>query len=88
VILNIRVVPNAKRTEFAGYRESELLLRVNAPAIEGKANKAAIEFIARWLGVSRSSVSLVSGEKSRHKKFQIVGLNREDLETKLSEFQP
>ena len=83
--LKIRVIPNARKTEFAGHRDGELLLRLNAPPIDGKANKAAIEFISRYLGVSRSSVQLIGGERSRHKIFEIVGLGASDLERKLAE---
>jgi len=87
VKLKVRVIPNAKKTEFTGFRENELVLRLNAPAVEGKANKAATEYLARYFGVSRSAVSMVSGEKSRHKIFQIVGFESSDLERKLSEFR-
>ena len=82
--LRIRVIPNAKKTEFAGYREGELILRINAPPVDGKANKAAVEFVSRYLGVSRSAVLVVGGERSRHKIFQIVGLKSADLERKLA----
>jgi uncharacterized protein len=82
--LKVRVIPNAKKTEFTGYREDELVLRLSAPAIEGKANKAATKFVSEYFGVPRSAVALVSGEKSRHKIFQIVGLERSDLERKLT----
>ena len=76
----------ANRTfqRVAGYREDELLLRLNAPALEGKANQAAVDFFAKALGVSRSAVTLVSGEKSRHKIFQIVGLDASVIEGKLA----
>ena len=83
--LKVRVIPKAKQSGWNGYRESELVLRLNAPAVEGKANQAAIEFVSRFFGVSRSAVLIVSGEKSRHKIFQIVGLESSDLERKLSE---
>ena len=83
--LKIRVIPNAKRDEFAGYREGELVLRLNAAAVEGKANRAAVEFVSRFFGVPRSDVLLVRGERSRHKIFQIVGLESSDLERKLAE---
>lgn len=83
--IRVRVIPNAKKSEFAGYREGELVLRLNAPAVEGKANRAAVEFMSRYFGVSRSAVSIVSGEKGRHKIFQIVGLEPSDLERKLAE---
>jgi uncharacterized protein (TIGR00251 family) len=84
VQLRIRAIPNARKTEFGGYREGEIVLRLNAVAQDGKANKAAIEFIARYFNVPRASVLLVSGEKSRHKIFQIVGLESGDLERKLA----
>jgi len=83
--LKIRVIPNAKKDEFTGYRDGELVLRLNAPAVEGKANRAALEFVARFLGVPRSAVFLMRGERSRHKIFQIVGLESSDLERKLAQ---
>ena len=73
--LAVRVIPNSRRTEFSGRREGELVLRLNAPAVEGKANKAAIEFLAEHLGISRSRVTIVSGEMSRHKVFDIAGVD-------------
>ncbi len=82
--LKVRVIPNAKKTAFAGYREDEIVLRLNAPALEGKANKAAVEFVSKVLEVPRSAVSVVSGEKSRHKIFEIIGLDLEQVERKLA----
>jgi len=79
VKLRVRVIPNAKRAEFAGCREGEWILRLNAPPVDGKANKCAVEFIAKTLGISRSGVSLVSGEKGRHKIFEIVGFQPSDV---------
>ena len=83
--LLVRVIPNAKKNEFSGYRAGELVLRLNAPAIEGKANKVAVQFVSEFFGVPKSSVLLVRGERSRHKIFQIVGLESSDLERKLAE---
>lgn len=84
MMLPVRVIPNARRSEFSGRREGELVLRLSAPATEGKANKVAVEFIAERLGVGRSRVKLVAGEKSRHKIFEIVGLNPSDVEGRLA----
>lgn len=77
--LHIRVIPNARRTEFAGRRGDELVLRLSAPAIDGKANKAAIEFLAGHFGLPRSRITLVAGEKSRHKVFELAGLESNDV---------
>ena len=82
--MKVRVIPNARKSEFAGCRDGEWVLRLNAPPVDGKANKAAVEFIANSLGIPRSGVSLVSGEKGRHKIFEIVGLQAGDVESELS----
>ena len=82
--LSVRVIPNARHTEFSGRRDGEIVLRLTAPANEGKANKAAVEFLAKRLGIPRSSVTLVSGEKSRHKIFEISGLDPSDVEGRLA----
>jgi len=82
--LKIRVIPNARKTEFSGSRGDEIVLRLNAPAIEGRANEAAVEFLSRFFGVSRSAVVIIRGERSRHKIVEIVGLKNGDLERKLA----
>jgi len=79
VKLAVRVIPNARRTEFSGQREGKLVLRLNAPPVAGKANKAAVEFIAKHLGIARSRVTIVSGEMSRHKVFDIAGVDTIDI---------
>lgn len=76
--LAVRVIPNARRSEFSGRRDGEIVLRLNAPAVEGKANKAAVEFIAKHFGIPRSRVILVSGEKTRHKVFELEGVDQID----------
>lgn len=77
--LAVRVIPNARRSEFSGRRDGEIVLRLNAPAVEGKANKAAVEFIAKHFGIPRSRVILVSGEKTRHKVFELEGVDQIDI---------
>ena len=71
--LAVRVIPNAQRTQVTGMRGDEIVLRVSAPAIDGKANAAALRYLAERLRVPASVVRLISGEKSRHKKFEILG---------------
>ena len=82
--LKVRVMPNAKKSEFSGCRGGEWVLRLNAPPVDGKANKAALEFIANSLGIARSGVCLISGEKGRHKIFEIVGFQPSDVARKLA----
>jgi uncharacterized protein (TIGR00251 family) len=69
--LAIRVQPGAKKSAIAGIygegSESRLKIALQAPAIEGRANEALVEFLARTFGVLKSSVRIVSGESSRSK---------------------
>ncbi len=73
LILSVHAQPGAKRTEVAGLHGDALRIRVAAPALEDRANAALIEFIAERLGVPRRNVTLVSGTKSREKRFEIRG---------------
>ncbi len=83
MILDFRVIPNASRTAITGLRNEEIVLRVNAPAREGKANRAMIVYLSSAFGVSRSAVRLLSGEKGRHKTIEIVGLDSGEIRAKL-----
>lgn len=70
----IRVIPNAPRTVVEGIREGEVVIRINAPARDGRANRALLRYLARRLKVAPGGVRLLGGEKSRHKKIEILGL--------------
>ncbi len=83
MILDFRVIPNASKTAITGMRNDEIVLRVTAPAREGKANRAMVVYLSRAFGVSRSAVRLLSGEKGRHKKIEIVGLDSGEIRAKL-----
>lgn len=71
VVLNIYVQPRASKNEVIGVQGEELKVRLTSPPVDGAANKLCQEFFARILGVSKSNVSLVSGERSRHKRLLI-----------------
>jgi uncharacterized protein (TIGR00251 family) len=81
--LCVHVQPRASRSEVVGWREGALAIRLTAPPVEGAANKACREFLAEALGVRRADVTLVSGDKSREKRFRIEGLTAEELRTRI-----
>jgi len=74
VILELHVQPGAKRSEFAGMHGERVKIRLAAPALEGKANAALIEFLAGHYGVPRRNVRIAAGLKSRRKRVVIDGL--------------
>lgn len=71
MILDLHVQPGASRTEFAGKHGERIKVRLAAPAHEGKANDALIEFLAGYYGVPRRNVRITSGFKSRQKRVVI-----------------
>ena len=83
--LAVRVQPGSSADEVRAFRDGVLALRVSAPAIEGRANKAACWLLAKRLGVPPSSVSVVRGERSRDKLIAIDGLDQEELERLLAD---
>jgi len=81
--LRVRVTARASRDELAGLRDGVLHVRVSAPPVDGKANQAVCKLIARALGVGRTSVTVVKGERSRDKVVRIDGVEPEAAFDKL-----
>jgi len=75
LILELHVQPGASRSEFAGWHGERVRIRLAAPAVEGKANAALVEFLASYFGVPRRSVRIASGLKSRRKRVVIEGVS-------------
>src|SRR5438270_13668373 len=71
VLLDISVVPGAKRTQFIGLHDGALRVRLAAPPVDGKANDALIAWLADELGVTRRCVELLRGASSRRKQVRI-----------------
>jgi uncharacterized protein (TIGR00251 family) len=81
--LELKVIPNAPRDEIAGWLEEALKVKIRAPALAGRANKALTEFLAERLGLPRRAVSLVRGDRSRHKVVRIDGLTFDQVKRHL-----
>ncbi len=75
--LTLHIQPGAKKTEVAGEHGDALKIRLAAPPVDGKANAALLAFIAERLGVSRSAVTLKSGQASRRKVVEVEGASAE-----------
>lgn len=83
VRLTIQVQPRAKATQWSGVHGDAVKVRVAAPPVGGKANKALIEFVAGYFGVPKRAVSIVQGEKDRRKVLSIEGVSMEEAEARL-----
>ncbi|MGQ9686676.1 MAG: DUF167 domain-containing protein [Thiobacillaceae bacterium] len=80
--LRIHVQPGAVRSEVAGRHGDALKLRLAAPAVEGAANAALIEYLAARLNLPRREVTIAQGEKSRRKLVR-VPLDPAEVERRL-----
>lgn len=72
--------PGAKRSAIERRADGELRVRIAAPAVEGKANRALVALLALRLGVAPSHVRLLRGEGSRYKLVEIDGLSQTETE--------
>jgi len=87
--LTIRVTPRARKTQFGGVLEDGTLrIRVAAPPVEGKANQALIKFLAKVLGVRKSRIEIVAGERGLDKILSVVGMTAEEVEEKIRPWLP
>ena len=76
----IRLHPRARKNAITGVAGDALKLALTAPPVEGKANQACIEFLAEFLNVPRSSVTIVAGQSSRNKVVRVAGRTAAQLE--------
>ncbi len=83
VTISVKVVPRASREEIVGWRDGELRLRVTAPPQDGRANAAVIALLAAALGVRKSAVTIAAGHAAPHKRVEIAGLTRGEVERRL-----
>ena len=67
-VLDVSVMPNAKRTVAEGLHDGALRVRLAAPPVDGKANQCLIEWLADELGCPRRAVTLLRGQTSRRKQ--------------------
>ena len=80
VVVEVRVQPRANRNEVAGVMEGALKVRLQAPAVENRANEALCEFLAELLKRPKSAVRLLAGDRSRMKRVEISGVTAAEVE--------
>jgi uncharacterized protein (TIGR00251 family) len=80
----IKVTPSASRNEITGLRGGVLQVKIAAPPERGKANRELTAYLSRVLGVKKSAVAIIRGEKSRHKAIAVAGMSREEIIKKIN----
>jgi uncharacterized protein (TIGR00251 family) len=69
--LTVNVIPNSKNPEIIKISENTYKIKVDVPASKNKANKRLVEILSEHFKVSKSSISIIKGLKSRNKIIKI-----------------
>jgi hypothetical protein len=65
--IQVWVQPGARKNESVGLYQGRLKVRLAAPAVENKANKALVKYLAGLLGVKPGRLAITAGQTSRRK---------------------
>ena len=71
LVIRVHAQPGARSTAVAGLHGGALKIRVQAPALEDRANEALVAFVAQRLGIARREVTLAAGARSREKTLEV-----------------
>jgi len=74
IIFKIKVQPASDKNEIVGVQGDALKIKINAPAVKGKANKALVGFLASKLGMKNSGVEIISGHTTSEKIWGLTTL--------------
>jgi hypothetical protein len=80
VTFDVLVQPRASRAKLGPVHDGRLKVAVTAPPVDGEANAAVIEVLAKALGVARGAVEVIAGASSRRKTVRIAGVTRAAVE--------
>jgi uncharacterized protein (TIGR00251 family) len=79
VTIEILVQPRASRAKIGPMHDGRIKIAVTSPPVDGEANAAVIELLARRLGVARGNVEIVAGASSRRKTVKITGATEQQI---------
>lgn len=80
VTFDVLVQPRASRAKLGPVHDGRLKVAVTAPPVDGEANAAVIELLAKTLGVARGAVEVIAGTSSRRKTIRVRGVARAAIE--------
>jgi uncharacterized protein (TIGR00251 family) len=71
LLIDVQVQPKSSQNAIVGLHGEALKVKLNAPPVEGKANKALIKMMAKCLGCPKSDVDIIAGQASRKKRLLV-----------------
>jgi uncharacterized protein (TIGR00251 family) len=80
VTFDVLVQPRASRAKLGPIHDGRLKVAVTSPPVDGEANAAVLELVAKSLGVAKSAVEVIAGASSRRKTIRVAGVSRAAVE--------
>ncbi len=80
VVIEVRVQPGTSREGLKGLHGGRLKVALNAPPVEGAANRALVKFLSKFLGTAKNNLTITKGLKSRDKTVCITGMGLKEVE--------
>ncbi|MFH1491369.1 MAG: DUF167 domain-containing protein [Pseudomonadota bacterium] len=77
--IKIRLSPRSSSNRITGKEGDAFKVKVTAPPVDGKANKALIVLLSKRLGLPERDIKIVTGKRSKLKTVRITGLPREEI---------
>jgi uncharacterized protein (TIGR00251 family) len=74
-VIRVKVLPRSSRFEIVGRENGVYRVKITDPPVEGKANKALVDFLAQELGIAKSHIEITAGKTSRMKRVRVSGMS-------------
>ncbi len=84
-IIQVKITPRSSKNALEGWQGDLLRIRLHALPEKGEANEELISFLSESLEVPKSRIRLVSGQTSRLKRVEIMGMSLKEIELKLQD---
>jgi uncharacterized protein (TIGR00251 family) len=80
VMFDVLVQPRASRAQIGPLHDGRVKIAVTAPPVDGEANAAVIELVAKSLGIAKRAVEVTAGASSRRKTLRVTGVTLHQIE--------
>lgn len=84
-LLMVMAAPRSSCTEIVDIQQGRCKIKVKAPPVDGEANSALVEALAKIFGISKKSVILEKGQTGKQKSFLLIGLSKSQVCQKIQE---
>lgn len=85
--IQVQISPKSSRDEIVGLHGGRLKIKISAPPVDGKANERLVLFIAKSLGVPKTSIEIIKGKTSRLKTLRVSGIDEVVYNAFLSKYR-